>query len=245
MAVTEPRAGSNATRSTRRGFTLIELLVVIAVIALLVGLILPSLGSVRKRGRTLACSSNLRSIGQVLAIYADDFKQWHPPTSDWQVWEGDGSFPDEPGLGWTEHLRGYVSTPAIYVDKARPDAPYAYFLQARYPLLLQNATGSPPSPGRPLALQLSGITFGSLFVLGGDCVNKRFFSQPYGASPRTPNCDLDDGELECVFVEDGFDPHGGIVNLLFADNHVAGFKEYRPDAMTWHGREMRDWASTR
>ncbi len=55
----------------RRGFTLIELLVVIAVIALLIGILLPSLGSARENGRTAKCQSNLRQFVTAFMSYAN------------------------------------------------------------------------------------------------------------------------------------------------------------------------------
>ncbi|QOJ00194.1 MAG: prepilin-type N-terminal cleavage/methylation domain-containing protein [Phycisphaeraceae bacterium] len=55
----------------RRGFTLIELLVVIALIAVLIGLLLPALGSARAAGRTAACLSNQRQLSLGWAMYAD------------------------------------------------------------------------------------------------------------------------------------------------------------------------------
>lgn len=57
-----------------RGFTLIELLVVIAIIALLIGILLPSLGAARESGRTTVCASNLRQLAINSVSYSADYK---------------------------------------------------------------------------------------------------------------------------------------------------------------------------
>ncbi len=60
-------------------FTLIELLVVISIIALLIALLLPALGSARNRAVQLQCLNQLRQIGTAMVAYTNDHDGLYPP----------------------------------------------------------------------------------------------------------------------------------------------------------------------
>lgn len=56
----------------RKGFTLIELLVVISIIALLLAILMPALGKVKEKARSLVCRSNQKQCLLVCAVYASE-----------------------------------------------------------------------------------------------------------------------------------------------------------------------------
>lgn len=109
-------------KTSRTAFTLIELLVVIAIIALLVGLILPALGSARSTARSTANMANLRSLGQGMQMYLNDYDtlppfrvpagQVHPETG-------------RPQARWHWFLSDYVGGPPF---SPRTEEEYQAFL---------------------------------------------------------------------------------------------------------------------
>jgi prepilin-type N-terminal cleavage/methylation domain-containing protein len=92
------------TKSRSGGFTLIELLVVIAIIALLIGILLPSLSEARKIARLLVCKTQLKNNTSGAFSYAAENKDALFSLQNYKgrtvVWDRDGlnqtiTYPDD------------------------------------------------------------------------------------------------------------------------------------------------------
>lgn len=70
----------------RKGFTLVELMVVIAIIALLIGIVLPSLGQARHASRRAACLANFRSLETAHWAFMVDHRGRTIGTAHGQSW---------------------------------------------------------------------------------------------------------------------------------------------------------------
>lgn len=102
-----------AVSARRTGFTLVELLVVVGIIAVLIGILLPSLSKAKEAANRSVCASNLRQIGVAIVMYANDHRGDLPETTH-------GLPPDR---SWVHTLSSYLaSIDAVRVCPADPRA---------------------------------------------------------------------------------------------------------------------------
>ncbi|MBU0678889.1 MAG: DUF1559 domain-containing protein [Verrucomicrobia bacterium] len=90
-----PYVHISSVQKTDPGFTLIELLVVIAIIAVLMGLIFPTVNAAREKANAAKCKSNIRQVGLAMIAFANDHNDRLP-----------GCAGAEGGARWQEAFAG-------------------------------------------------------------------------------------------------------------------------------------------
>ena len=112
---TPTQTASPRARRAVAAFTLVELLVVIGIIALLIGILLPTLSRARESAKMTVCLSNIRQMGQASTMFVNDHDGWMykawlnsgPKTNLGDFSKGPWEF-EFPRWGWDFVLSSYM-----------------------------------------------------------------------------------------------------------------------------------------
>ncbi len=186
-----------SAKTTTRAFTLVELLVVLAIVGVLVGLLMPAVGSVRESARRLHCINNLKQLATAVHVHHDSHR--HYPTNGWGYrWVGDPSrgFGEMQPGGWIFNILPFVEQEHVriipYEQPGPPTSATARLLNTPIPLLncpSRRVTGSYPYRYRAESLRNSTLPLNAAksdyAINGGD-----HKMRPTAGPPSTNRQDL-------------------------------------------------------
>ena len=215
--------------------TLIECLVAVATLAILMGLLLPSLGGIRASARGAQCSSNLRQLSIAAQQYASIFDA-HPPALlyesgevhltrawDWVTATFTGT-PIEPGALWTFTDRpGEVMQCPDYHGTTNSGDPFTGYNYNTSYLGDEQSFGGPIRRGlRPHICRRSAqcAIFGDGGWMGG---SNKFMRAPLGNSGG----ESETTGLDVRYAGGQAFRHQHATNVAYLDGHVAPVTEPR------------------
>ena len=215
--------------SDRDGFSIIELLVMLAVLGIITAMLLPTLTPIRSASRQISCSIQLKTIGDGLSSYADDYNQRYTIAGGALAWEQVDPTTQRPS--WMQQVTPYVSDTEVFAGCAAYPvlSQFHYFLGARAAFI--------DAGEQFAAVDRQKVQYPSAFIVAGDNNFSKF-------SDRGANQDADKDDytfMTQVFAQDDAHwapQHEGLLNTAFADGHIGVFDKFDPERMTYRYDSM-------
>ncbi|HLO41225.1 MAG TPA: type II secretion system protein [Phycisphaerales bacterium] len=174
------------------GFTLIELLVVIGIIAITVGILLPSLAGARDTARSTVCLSRMRDLGLYTSMYCDSNRDCMPRSQHSAFAAGampwgyafyeyvSGSVFEDEDAGWTSVFNRNYRCPA---DRRTNDR-WSYGFNVYYELTSFETRGKTWRKRGQVPRPFASVLFGELLpTASADHAMAHFWTQ-YDAPPE-------------------------------------------------------------
>ncbi|QOV90941.1 type II secretion system protein [Humisphaera borealis] len=242
-------------RRTPRGFTLVELLVVIGIIALLISILLPSLGRAREAAKSVVCKSQLKQLHFAWQLYQTDnrgkffdyplggapgTRHWMPylipqTSNTTQIFLCPSAAADPAGFVPGTYALGTAQTPWVE-QRAGEVAPYDRSSYCYNQNLHPKSTYGSVNDRFQNASQLRDPTIvpvlgDGLFRGGTPGVAGTKRHMPKNLSNPLPEEAASKADEAMRFISNR---HGSITNIVFADGHIDGVSLTDIFTLKWH-----------
>lgn len=220
-------------KSRAHAFTLMEMMVTVAIIAVLAGLLFPTMNTVMEKAKIARCASNLRQLGIGANAYASDHNGYYPP------------FPTAPPYlyfmtGLPAGKATWMYFGALYEEGYISDGRVFYC-----PSLVGGDAEGIWDYASQWGANVKGKTFTQMFRIG-------YFVRPINAYQSTPAAGVltrQEARLRVLMLDHNYAskhpvvsqtavrgslPHG--INVLFNDTHV--YYDATGEAWNWQNYDQ-------